>query len=99
MNDDLATRLRAAGKWLRAGLVGDLRRVWRQWSTWLLALGSGFVTFIQLFPHEALDLWNSLPADLRGRVPDKVALAITSAIVVGAFLAKHVAQRKGGTDA
>jgi len=98
MLSKVTARLRGAAEWLRARLVPDLRRVWREWSTWLLALGSGFVTFVQAFPGEAAALWNMIPADMRGRVPDKVALGIASAMMLAALLAKHVAQ-KGKSDA
>ncbi len=83
---------------MKLRLVPDWRQVWRYWSARATAAALSFLTFIQAFPDAAQQAWQAIPADLRGRVPERTALAVVTVLAAVSLLSRFVKQ-KGPSDA
>jgi len=84
-------------KWwapIRARMIDDARQWWRFWSMRLAVLGALITAFVQWFPDTLAAIWNAMPADMRGYLPEPLLHSIPVILFVAVGLARVVAQKK-----
>lgn len=74
--------------------VSHARLLFKTWSVWLTTLGSMLSAWAQSFPADALNAWNSLPADVKSVIPHNYLGMIGAFMVAMGVLAQFVRQRK-----
>lgn len=70
------------------------RKWWRLWSVRLNALGLAILGWVQFDPVGALAVWNMLPPDVRGVLPQNFVTIAGMTLFGLSMLARVVAQPK-----
>jgi hypothetical protein len=73
---------------IKARVVADWHKLW---SVWASAFGATLYGLVTAFPDTAMDLWKSLPQEIRGMVPHGPEL---SAILFAAVLILRLLKQK-----
>lgn len=80
--------------WIKNHLVPGARQAWRWWSMRLNALGIAILAWVQFDPVGALAVWNMMPVQVRGAVPEHFLTALALFFFALAMLARVVKQPK-----
>lgn len=67
-------------------------RAWPLWSVRVSALGAIITAFAAATPATALQIWNTLPADIRALLPDSIASLISAALFVLTIVVRMIPQ-------
>lgn len=78
--------------WIRDHLVPEARQAWRFWSMRLNAIGLAILAWVQFDPVSVLAVWNMMPAQVRGVLPEHAAIGLALIIFALAMLARLVKQ-------
>jgi len=84
-------------KWrdaLRARLIDDAGRWHKFWTIRIAAAGALIEGFVQWFPATATEIWNALPADMRGLLPPEITRSLPIILLVSIGVARVWAQKK-----
>jgi len=71
-------------------LVSGWKTWWKQWSTWLVALGSSVVGFAP----ELIEIWRSLPMEVQASFPVEWIRYFGVTLVLASIPAKLIRQQK-----
>jgi lysozyme family protein len=77
-------------------LIDNWRHAWRLWSVRLSAFGALLTALAAAAPDTLLQIWNGLPDDVRGVVPESVAHVIPTLLFVATIVARLIPQRAAG---
>ena len=80
-------------------LLPDWRQAWRWWSVRLSALGTILYAAALAFPQWPLELWNMMPGEVRGFMPQNFATWISFALFLGVVFARLMPQPKAEAKA
>jgi hypothetical protein len=80
--------------WVRAHLVPDARLWWRWWSQRFNAIGLAILAWVQFDPVSVLAVWNMMPVQLRGVLPEHALVGLALVFFALAMLARIVRQPK-----
>ena len=73
-------------------LIDDIKDAYRFWSVRILAFGTVVLSWLTLFPADALWLWAYMPAEVRAYIPENITNFIAIAIFVISIIARIVKQ-------
>lgn len=79
---------------MKIELVAHWRKWWKMWSVWLSIIGSSLLAFVTFAPQQVLEIWSSLPPDLKSAIPEDILSRITYAVWILAIIAKFIRQKK-----
>ena len=74
-------------------IVPHWRDVFKRWSFWLGVIGSGVTTFALYAPDVALQVWLSMPADLKEVLPPNFVRWFGLALFISSNIAAFIKQR------
>jgi len=75
-------------------LIEHWRLAWRFWSVRLNALGSLILGALLAWPDFALGIWNVMPVQIGGQLPEQLALMLPLVLFVAAIAARLITQKK-----
>lgn len=70
-------------------LVKGWKTWWKQWSTWLVSIG----TSVLAFTPELMYLWNDLPYDIKMAFPPEYIRYFGYILIIAAIPAKQIRQK------
>ncbi len=79
--------------------IENWRQGWKFWSVRLAAFGGVLLGYCAVFPSDVLNLWASLPDEIRTKVPSQLVSLIGTLVVISSLVARFVAQPKAGKPA
>ena len=82
--------------WVRAHLVDEARLWWRWWSMRLNAIGLAILAWVQFDPVSVLAVWNMMPRQVQGVLPEHALTGLALVFFALAMLARIVRQPKLG---
>ncbi|PWR24590.1 hypothetical protein [Zavarzinia aquatilis] len=75
-------------------LIDNWRRTWwRLWSVRLAAAGTALTSLLTLWPDSALYLWQMMPDEVRGLVPERAMTMLGVVIFAASIVARLVKQK------
>ncbi|WP_289365918.1 hypothetical protein [Pantoea stewartii] len=81
-------------KYSSVEFVAHAKLLFKAWSVWLASVGSMLSAWVQSFPQNALDAWNSLPPDIKSFLPQNYLGLIGAFMVAMGVIAQFVRQDK-----
>lgn len=75
-------------------LVTEWRSWWRLWSTWFQVAAAAFISYLTVAPDVAIQVWQFLPADLRGAIPPEYVQFISVGLIILGIVARLIKQPK-----
>jgi hypothetical protein len=75
-------------------LIEEWKKAYRFWSVRLSLIGSAILSAFFAFPEAMIDVWNSIPGDLKTYFPAEWAKWIPIAIIIAGVLARLFKQKK-----
>lgn len=81
-------------KYTSVEFVAHAKLLFKAWSVWLASTGSMLSAWVQSFPQNALDAWNSLPPDIKSFLPQNYLGLIGAFMVAMGVIAQFVRQDK-----
>lgn len=80
-------------------MMSHWRQWWREWSTWLIGVGSSVVTFAPEVSEAILYAWSIIPLDIKSVFEPEVIRYVGYGITLLAIPAKFVKQKSLDRDA
>lgn len=80
--------------WFCNHLIPEARLWWRFWSIRMNALGLAILAWVQFDPVSVLAVWNMMPRQVQGIVPEHALSALALVFFALAMLARIVRQPK-----
>ncbi|MGG6193040.1 hypothetical protein ACQV2B_02935 [Pantoea allii] len=81
-------------KYTSVEFVAHAKLLFKAWSVWLASIGSMLSAWVQSFPQNALDAWNTLPPDIKSFLPQNYLGLIGAFMVAMGVIAQFVRQKK-----
>jgi len=81
-------------KYTTLEFVAHAKLLFKAWSVWLASVGSAVTAWVQLFPDDALNAWNSLPPDVKSVIPQNYLGMIGAFMAAMAVMSQFVRQKK-----
>lgn len=76
----------------RFEFIEDWRQAWRFWSVRLAAAGGALQALLAWWPDAALALWNSMPDEVKGLLPQGAVMTLPLLFFVASIVARVVKQ-------
>ena len=78
-------------------LIANWRQSWRLWSVRVSAIGAAIFALLLAAPDFLLSIWNALPSEVQGLVPNSATLGLIMSLAAG--VARIVHQRGASASA
>ncbi|HEX2242713.1 MAG TPA: hypothetical protein VHK27_05585 [Gammaproteobacteria bacterium] len=79
---------------MKLQLIPYWREAWRLWSVRLAAFGSILWAWFLAFPETAIDIWNTLPMEMKAVIPPDWNKWVTFAIFLLTLASRLIQQQK-----
>lgn len=75
-------------------LIEEWRQAWRMWSVRFAAIGTAIMGVLLTYPEIILEVWNTIPADVKYFIPHDVGKYLSLIFFVLIFVSRIIRQEK-----
>ena len=79
---------------MKISLIEDWKTAHKLWSVRLSAFGAMLLSFVAMFPADALWLWNVMPGEVRSLMPENFAIVVGALVFALSVISRIVKQNE-----